>query len=77
MYELSMGIAAGVLTVILRELQIRLKARKISINPPPPDAEVCKRCFFYRQFANTLGEANKDSDTTIIRLYRKIENKDE
>jgi hypothetical protein len=75
MYELSMGIAAVILTVILREVQIRMKARKISINPPPPDAEVCKRCFFYRQFANTLDK--KDSDTTIIRLYRNIENKDE
>lgn len=71
MFETAMGLAAGFLVALLREIQIRQKRKADSINPPPPDAAVCKRCFFFRKFADgDDGRSSNLGDTQLIRVYR-------
>lgn len=68
MFEVFMGIAAGVLTVLLNELRRRRKP-KHSTHPPPPTLEECKRCFFYREVEKRLNRSDM-SDTQVIRILR-------
>jgi hypothetical protein len=65
-----MGLVAGFLLVLLREIQYRQRKKADSINPPPPDAAVCKRCFFFRKFADGDGRSENLGDTQLIRVYR-------
>ncbi len=70
MFETFMGLAAGFLVALLREIQFRQKRKADSINPPPPDSSICKRCFFFRKFADGDGRSSNLGDTQLIRVYR-------
>jgi hypothetical protein len=64
------GLLAGFLGLLLGELRRRQGMKSNSIQPPPPDSAVCKRCFFFRQYARS-GERDKDmGDTQLIHRIR-------
>jgi hypothetical protein len=71
MFETFAALAAGFLGLLLGELRRRQSLRKISVNPPPPDSDVCKRCVFFRQFVDRSDRDIVDlGDTQIIKTMR-------
>jgi len=65
------GLLAGFLGLLLGELRRRQGMKSNSVQPPPPDSEVCKRCFFFKQFSKTSDrESISLGDTQLIRLHR-------
>jgi hypothetical protein len=68
--ETWFGLLAGFLGLLLGELR-RRQGLKTSVNPPPPDQEICKRCFFFRQFARSADRMTiKLGDSQLIHKYR-------
>lgn len=74
MIEVIVGIVAGILTVLLAEIRRRRGKIKVSSSPPPPSSsDICKRCYFFREFRrlHRVAYPPRDSDTKIIRLLRE------
>jgi hypothetical protein len=65
------AIIAGFLGLLLGELRRRQALKgPISVNPPPPDSAICKRCFFFRKFANSVERSADIEDTQLIHRMR-------
>jgi hypothetical protein len=71
MSEAIAALVSAILMLAAQEIRRRIKKTKTSTTPPPPTVEDCKRCFFFREFQRQSKEHRGDSDTKIIRLYRK------
>ena len=72
--DLVTGILAAIVTITSQEIIRRLfRLKKSPTIPPPPDAEHCKRCFFFDEYKRMTG--NEHSDSQIIRLLKKIKPK--
>lgn len=70
--DLVTGIFAAITTFTAQELIRRLfKQKKSPTIPPPPDAEHCKRCFFFEEYKRLSGFVDP-SDTQIMRLLKRI-----
>jgi hypothetical protein len=69
MFDVIMGVVAGILTVLLAELRRR---RKISV-APPPTTDACKNCFFFHEYRRLV--RSQESDTKVLRLRFQNEEK--
>lgn len=67
------AIVAALLTYAAQVIRQRIKERRKtgSTMPPPPNAEQCKECFFFREFRKRSDLTRSNSDTQIIRIYRE------
>jgi len=72
MEDTWLGLIMGFLGLLLGELRRRAAFKTpISVNPPPPDSEVCKRCFFFRKFADSTSRGGIGlGDTQLIHRFR-------
>jgi hypothetical protein len=62
MFDVIMGIVAGILTVLLAELRRR---RKISV-APPATTDSCKNCFFFHEYKRLV--RSHENDTQVLKF---------
>lgn len=73
MLEIIIGIVAGIMTVLFNEYRRYRINKARSINPPPPNVDTCKKCFFWRQFSRNYERQNGHSgmrDSQMIRHFQ-------
>jgi hypothetical protein len=62
MFDVIMGVVAGILTVLLAELRRR---RKISV-APPPTTDACKNCYFFHEYKRLV--RSQEIDTQVLKF---------